>query len=220
MHARRMRRAGQGGRAWWWLPLPLPTTSTPDSASAMCGEAGVKSSSHVSAASTASSHRSAASPIGQLAWPVAARNAGGRPCSSVSRGRFQVAKYRVSLGGCILCQPSAALCTRHPEEPAGKLALGAAPVVAVVGQRQLGAQQQHSTVQQVCAAVVAHAAVDDRHADVAQDTMRRVAGQQLCQALPAVLNRVQLLEVVLAAVARHLQLRPAHHTMGMSDSKQ
>ena len=87
-----VKRVQKGLRAWWWLPLPLPTTSTPESASAMCGEAGVNSSSHVSAASTASSQRTAASPIGHIVWPVAARTAGGRPCSSVSRGRFHVAK--------------------------------------------------------------------------------------------------------------------------------
>lgn len=47
-------------RSWWWLPEPLETTSTPASASPMCGACGVNSSSHVSAASTASrKHRAA-----------------------------------------------------------------------------------------------------------------------------------------------------------------
>jgi len=36
-------------------------------------------------------------PMGQLRWPVSSLISRGRSCSSVVRGRFQVAKYRVSL---------------------------------------------------------------------------------------------------------------------------
>ena len=82
---------------WWWLPLPLVMISTPDSASAMCGAAGVNSSSHVSAASTASFSCSAASPRGHVRCPVTRRTSAGRPCSSTSRGRFQLLKYLDSL---------------------------------------------------------------------------------------------------------------------------
>ena len=107
------------------------------------------------------------------------------------------------------CSSSCCKLLKQQEQNA-RAAPGPAPVVAVVGQRQLGPQQQHAPVQQVCAAVVAHAAVDDRHAHVAQDAVRGIAGQQFGQALPAVLDGVQLLKVVLAAIAGHLQLRPAH----------
>ena len=102
-------------------------------------------------------------------------------------------------------------CVLHVRQPrkASCRVPGPAPVVAVVGQRQLGPQQQHAPIQQVCAAVVPHAAVDDRHAHVAEDAVRGITGQQLGQALPAVLDGVKLLEVVLAAIPGHLQLRPA-----------
>ena len=82
---------------WWWLPLPLVMISTPESARAMCGAAGVKSSSHVSAASTASFSCSAASPRGHARCPVMRRTSCGSPCSSTSRGRFQLLKYLDSL---------------------------------------------------------------------------------------------------------------------------
>lgn len=61
--------------------------------------------------------------------------------------------------------------------------------------------------------------VNDGHADIAEDVSGEPAAQQLRNTLPAMLHRVELLEVVLAAIPRQLQLRPctggpqglAHH---------
>ena len=50
--------------------------------------------------------------------------------------------------------------------------------------------------------------MDDGHADIAEDVIGVAAAQQLCDALPAVLHRVQLLKVVLTAIRWQLQLRP------------
>ena len=59
----------------------------------------------------------------------------------------------------------------------------------------------------------ADTSVDDGHANVTEDVMGVVAPQQLSNALPAVLCSVQLLEVVLASVRRHLQLWPCSIAM-------
>lgn len=82
------------------------------------------------------------------------------------------------------------------------------PVVAVVRQRGLGAQQQHAAVQAERAAVVAHAPVGGGQPHVRQQAPRGRATQQPGQRLPAVRLCVSLQEVVLAAVAAELQLRP------------
>lgn len=82
------------------------------------------------------------------------------------------------------------------------------PVVAVARQRQLGAQQQHAAVEQEGPRVVAHAAVRHGQACVHHQPCGTVAAQQHRHRLPRVRLRVRLQEVVLAAVAGQLQLRP------------
>ena len=82
-------------------------------------------------------------------------------------------------------------------------------VVAVVAAAELRPDEHDLRVEEEDAAVVAHVAVDHRHPDVAQDAVRQLALQQRREALPAVQHRVLLEEVVLAAVAAHLELRPA-----------
>ena len=205
-------------RSWWWLPLPLLMTSTPARPRPMCGASGVKSSSHVSAASTVSQkHRAAggtwrygvtvqavqagqgnvkwvwlradvnsrpswvlvelagrlsvhvpASPKGHRACPDSCCTSAGSVCSSVQRRRFQVAKYRVSLQqegrqaalmtylsrivwGIYLpaCFPHSQGSGHHHHTQNSVISLPTdQPVVAVVGEVQLGADEQHAAVQQ------------------------------------------------------------------------
>lgn len=71
----------------------------------------------------------------------------------------------------------------------------------------------HLSVQHEHAAVVVHAAVHHWRADIHHDAVSVAASNELRDALPAVLNGVQLREVVLAAVARDLKLGTNLHIM-------
>ena len=51
------------------------------------------------------------------------------------------------------------------------------------------------------------------HANVTEDVMGVTSPQQLSNALPAVFCSVELLEVVLAPIRRHLKLRPCSIAM-------
>lgn len=50
--------------------------------------------------------------------------------------------------------------------------------------------------------------MNDGHANVTEDVMGVTAPQKLSNALPAVLCGVELLEVILAPISRHLKLWP------------
>ena len=99
-------------------------------------------------------------------------------------------------------------------EPAGLA------VVAVVGHAHLGTDMQDLAVKDEDAAVVAHVLVDHGHADVAQDAVGEVAGQQRGDRLPAVQDGVALVKVVLAAVPGDLELGTAAvaRTAGLCDA--
>ena len=94
-------------------------------------------------------------------------------------------------------------------------------VVAVVREVDLRAEADDLAVEAHDAAVVRDVAVLHGHADVAQDPVGQVAVEQLVEALPRVLERVELEERVLAAVARDLELGPraerAPRRLGLAD---
>mmetsp|Transcript_29678 Transcript_29678/g.79690 ORF Transcript_29678/g.79690 Transcript_29678/m.79690 type:complete len:715 (-) Transcript_29678:189-2333(-) len=80
-------------------------------------------------------------------------------------------------------------------------------VVAIVGEVELGANEQHARVEAEHAAVVAHALVQDGHAKIAEQVARGAGAQEVREGLPRVQQRVLLEEVVFAPVARDLELR-------------
>ena len=83
-------------RSWWCEPEPFEMISTPSSASGMCGECGVKSSSQVSEPTTVSAVAIAAKPSGHASWPQIARIIPGSAKSSTARPRGHSVNQRVS----------------------------------------------------------------------------------------------------------------------------
>lgn len=81
-------------------------------------------------------------------------------------------------------------------------------VVASVSQVELGPYAQHLRVEQQDPAVVEDVLVHDGHAHIAQYPVRDLGLQDVVDHLPAVDHRVVFVEVVLARVTRHLELRP------------
>ncbi len=65
----------------------------------------------------------------------------------------------------------------------------------------LGSNQHNAALEQKHAAIVAHAVVQHRHANVAQAAAAEIGGEQRGQRLPRVRDRVALVKVVFAAVA-------------------
>ena len=94
-------------------------------------------------------------------------------------------------------------------------------VVAVIREIHLRPNREDFPIQTERTAVVGHAAVDGRQADIAQNVIRKIIGQQLGETVPGEDNSVDLEEVVLAAVAGDLQLgaepEPTARGLGNSD---
>lgn len=97
----------------------------------------------------------------------------------------------------------AAAVSRPGREPAGL------PIVVARGEVELGPDKEDALVEADDTAVVESVLEVDGHAYVADDSLRQLRlPQDVREHLPRVLHRVQLEEVVLAPVARHLKLRP------------
>ncbi|KAI3479823.1 hypothetical protein L1887_58119 [Cichorium endivia] len=89
-------------------------------------------------------------------------------------------------------------------------------VVAVVGEPHLGSDVEDLGVEQEEATVVECRAVEDGHADVAQDAVRRIGGEDLAEHLPRMQHGVRLEKVVEAAIAGDLELGPDAQTRACS----
>ena len=81
------------------------------------------------------------------------------------------------------------------------------PVIAVVGQVLLWPDPQNGAVVDQHSGVVPYSAVQDRHTEITEQVVRRTTFHEVDQRFPAVVNRVELKEVVLTTISTELEFR-------------